>query len=80
MSPHLERLSNDGKWIELPETKHNHDPKSKSKRAQLAHGIMADTDGVREVADSAGVVCNVGKPKRRPRTNTYEYHSPIRTI
>jgi hypothetical protein len=65
MSPHLERQDSEGNWIELAGTKHNHDPKNKSKRAQLAHGIMADTGGVREVADQAGDVCFKEKPKKR---------------
>ena len=80
MSPHLERQDAEGNWIELVGTKHNHDPKNKSRKAQLAHGIMADTDGVREVVDSAGAVCNVGKPKRKHNASEYKYHSPVGTV
>ena len=80
MSPHLERRTAEGKWVELKGTKHNHDPKNKSRKAKLAHGIMEDTDDVREVADSAGAVCDVGKPKKKHNAIEYKYHSTVGTV
>lgn len=69
---HLERLTVDGKWIEVEGTKHNHDPKSKSKTGKLAHGMMIDLEGqTKEVEDSAGKTCFESKPRWR-RTQNFE--------
>lgn len=56
-----------GNWIEVPGTKHNHDPENKTKIGQLAHGLIEDGGGqYREVSDSAGEVCV--KKRYKPKT------------
>ena len=57
MSPHLERRDNEGNWQKLPKTKHNRDPKNRTWWGQWVHGILEDTEGVREVGDSQGKPC-----------------------
>jgi|GEM_PF-4870273 len=79
--PHLERWSHiEEAWIEVPRTKHNYDPNSKSRIGQVAHGIMEDLEGeVREVPDSAGQCCCQRK-KDGGKITDIQSHTPTRGV
>ena len=81
--PHLERETPEGDWLELEGTSHRQCSAKKKPSLDVVkiHGILEDTEGVREVADALGDVClKPPREKRKWRNNWSEndhHHSGV---